>query len=100
MFAAGLAAFFTFALGGFVREHVKCPDTVYGEIVKPEWTDREADRYLVYEKWLRPREELPAELDRKRPADWRVYVEQARQQGHILTDDEAERIILYLEKYH
>ncbi len=100
MFIAGLAAFFAFAMGGFIREHSKSPDTVYGEIVKPEWTDEEADRYLVYDKWLGPRDEVPADLDRNRPDDWRCYVEQARQEGLALTDEEAERIIHYLEAHH
>jgi cytochrome bd-type quinol oxidase subunit 1 len=100
MFVVGLAAFFAFAMGGFIREHSKSPDTVYGEIVKPELTDREADRYLVYEKWLRPRNELPADLDRNRPDAWRRHVEQARREGLELTDREAERIIHYLEVRH
>jgi cytochrome bd-type quinol oxidase subunit 1 len=100
MFIAGLAAFITFVMGGFLREHSKSPDTVYGEIVKPEYTDREADRYLVYEKFLRPQDKLPAYLDRERPDDWRPQVQQARQQGLELTDEEAERIISYLEEYH
>jgi len=100
MFAAGLAAFFTFAMGGFVREHSKSPDTVYGQIVKPEWTDLEADRYLVYDKFLRPRDKVPADLDRDRPDDWRACVEQARADGLVLTDEEAERIINYLEAHH
>jgi cytochrome bd-type quinol oxidase subunit 1 len=100
IFVVGLAAFFAFAMGGFVREHAKSPDTVYGEIVKPEWTNYEADRYLVYEKWLVPRNEIPANLDRDRPDDWRRTVEQARADGLALTDDEAERIIRYLEAHH
>jgi len=81
MFVAGLAAFFAFAMGGFVRERSKSPDTVYGEIVKPEVTSMEADRYLVYTMWLQPRGEIPADLDRNRPEDWRQKVERARQDG-------------------
>ena len=100
MFLVGLAAFFTFTLGGFLREHIKSPDTVYGEIVKPEWTDREADRYLLYKKWLGPRNEFPADLDQNRPENWRQHVEQTRREGLVLTDEEAERIIKYLEVYH
>jgi hypothetical protein len=100
MFVVGLAAFFAFAMGGFIREHSKSPDTVYGEIVKPELTDKEADRYLLYDKWLKPRDEVPADLDRNRPDDWRRQVEQARRDGLELTDQEAERIIHYLEVRH
>jgi cytochrome bd-type quinol oxidase subunit 1 len=100
LFVAGLAAFFAFAMGGFVRERSKSPETVYGEIVKPEWTDQEADRYLVYDKFLRPRDRVPADLDRDRPDDWRAHVEQARTDGLALTDEQAERIIRYLESHH
>jgi len=100
MFIAGLAAFFTFALGGFVRERSKSPDTVYGEIVKPEWTDHEADRYLVYAKWLQPRGQFPEDLERQVPEDWQEEVRKARQQGLELTDEEARRIVRYLEEHH
>lgn len=100
MFIVGLAAFMAFAMGGFVREHSKSPDTVYGEIVKPELTDKEADRYLIYDKWLKPRNEMPEDLVRKRPESWRAEVEQARQDGLELTDDQAERIIRYLEEHN
>ena len=100
IFIAGLAAFFTFCFGGFIREHIKTPDTVYGEIVKPEWTDVEADRYLVYEKWLGPRHEMVSDLDLPSGGNWRNVVEQARQKGLVLTDQEAETIIKYLETNH
>lgn len=100
MFAAGLAAFMAFATGGFLREHIKNPDTVYGEIIKPETTAKEASRYLVYDKWLIPRGETPSALDRP-GADWRAEVQQARAAGEVdLTDSEAETIIQYLEEYH
>lgn len=97
MFVVGLAAFFTFALGGFVRERSKSPDTVYGEIIKPEFTNYEADRFLVYDKWLKPRNEMPSDLGKKQTENWRSQVEQARMKGLFLTDEEAERIIRYLE---
>jgi cytochrome bd-type quinol oxidase subunit 1 len=100
MFAAGLAAFFTFTLGGFVRERSKSPDTVYGEIIKPEFTEAEADRYLVYTKWLEPREQTPAVLEREAPESWQQEVQQARQQGLALTDEEAQRIVRYLEEHY
>ncbi|MBN1362193.1 MAG: cytochrome ubiquinol oxidase subunit I [Sedimentisphaerales bacterium] len=101
MFAVGLAAFFTFAMGGFVREHSKSPDTVYGEIVKPEQTQEEADRYLVYTKWLEPRGLYPSRLDEPPPEGWRQAVQTARDEGVVeLTDDEAQRIIGFLEENH
>lgn len=100
MFVVGLAAFMAFAMGGFIRERSKSPDTVYGEIVKPELTDKEADRYLVYDKWLRPRNEVPADLDRNRPDAWRRLVEQARGDGLELTEEETQRIVRYLEAHH
>jgi len=100
LFVAGMAAFFTFGLGGFVRERSKSPDTVYGEIVKPERTQLEADRYLVYTKWLRPQGLYPEDLERRASTDWQQQVQQARQQGLPLTDEEADRIIRYLEEHH
>jgi len=48
LFSAGMAAFCAFWVGGFVRERSKSPDTVYGEIVKPEVLDWEADRFLFF----------------------------------------------------
>ncbi len=99
-FLVGLAAFLAFAMGGFSREHIKSPDTVYGQIVKPEWTENEVDRYLVYQKWLEPRGQLPDDLDHRPAEGWRNAVQQARQQGLQLTDEEAERIITYLEEHH
>jgi cytochrome bd-type quinol oxidase subunit 1 len=100
MFVAGIAAFLAFAMGGFVRERSKSPDTVYGQITKPEQTRLEADRYLVYTKWLEPRDQTPEDLEREHPADWRQEVEQARRNGLALTDQEAERIIRYLEAHY
>lgn len=101
MFGVGLVAVLTFMQGGYVRETSKKPDTVYGEIIKPETTPLEADRYLVYSKWLKPQGLLPAELDRDRPADWGQAVQQARAAGEVvLTDDETERIVRYLEERH
>jgi hypothetical protein len=100
MFVVGLAAFFTFLLGGFVRERSRNPDTVYGQIVKPEWTQREVDRYLVYARWLKPQGLFPEDLDRRAPDNWQQEVQQARQQGLELTDEEAQRIIRYLEEHH
>jgi cytochrome bd-type quinol oxidase subunit 1 len=100
MFAVGLTSLFIFVMGGFVRERSKSPDTVYGEIQKPEQTSLEADRYLVYTKWLKPRNQYPEDLVREKVENWRQEVEQARQVGVELTDEEAERIIRYLEEHH
>ena len=101
MFITGLAAFFAFALGGFVRERSKSPDTVYGQIVKPEVTAYEADSYLVYTKWLEPQGLYPNALDTPPAEGWAQAVEQARNDGAVeLTDDEARRIVDFLEEQH
>lgn len=100
MFVAGLAAFFTFALGGFVRESSRNPDTVYGEIVKPEITLPEADRRLVYMKWLQPQGLLPLDIEAAPPEGWEQAVREARAQGLELTDEEAQRIVRYLEEHY
>ena len=52
MFLAGIAAFFTFAFGAFSRERVRQPHSVYGQLAKPETTEKEAARFLIYEQCL------------------------------------------------
>ena len=101
MFVAGLAAFFAFCLGGFVRERSKSPDTVYGQIVKPELTQMEADRYLVYETCIGCHHRTPKDLDRYDGGDWpkRVAIERSKRKLTI-TDAETERIIRYLQEHH
>jgi len=104
-FTAGLAAFFTFALGGFVREASKNPDTVYGEIVKPEVTPMEADRYLLYDKCVRCHNQdrpSPKDFARYTPKDWPAKVEQERRRDGAppMTDEEAQRIVRFLEEHY
>jgi len=101
MFVAGIAAFFTFCLGGFVREASKNPDTVYGEIVKPELTPMEADRYLVYKSCLGCHHRKTDELGDYDVKDWSKTVADERVKRKMtITDDEAERIIRYLREHH
>ena len=50
MFVVGLASFMAFAMGGFVRERSKSPDTVYGEIIKPEYTEEDAFKTAIVER--------------------------------------------------
>lgn len=98
LLTVGTAAFCAFLIGGFVRERSKSPDTVYGEIVKPEVLPREADRYLLYQRCLGCHV-TPAELARSGPQDWEARVEiERRRPGVALTDEEAARIADYLRK--
>ena len=105
-FIAGLAAFFAFTLGGFVRERSKSPDTVYGEIIKPEVTQAEADRFLVYDTCMRCHDQgglgpSPKDFARYPAKDWarRVQAERSRPDAPEITDEQAERIIHYLEEH-
>lgn len=101
MFVAGLAAFFTFTLGGFVRERSKSPYTVYMEIVKPEVLDWESDRFLLYEKCVRCHHKSPKDFSRYERRDWDVRVTIERQRpGLELTDEEALRITRYLQEHY
>jgi len=101
MFVAGLAAFFAFCLGGFVRERSKNPDTVYGEIVKPEYTEMEAARYLTYDKCIGCHHPTTQALTDRRGVDWAKQVAVERKQRRVtLTDDQAARIIRYLKEHH
>ena len=99
MFIAGLAAFFAFCLGGFVRESSRNPYTVYKELEKPEMLPEEADRFLVYDKCMVCHHNTPKFLERYKERDWkeRVTIERDRP-GVSITDDEAERIIRYLRE--
>lgn len=96
LFSAGMAAFCAFLVGGFVRERSKSPDTVYGEIVKPEVLDWEADRYLLYQRCLGCHQ-TPRQIEAYR-GDWteRLAVERQRP-GVSVSDEEAHRLVRYLE---
>jgi cytochrome bd-type quinol oxidase subunit 1 len=100
-FVAGLAAFFAFTLGGFVRERSKSPYTVYLEIEKPEALDREEDRFLLYQKCVRCHHKTPKDFVRYEKKDWneRVATERKRS-GAEITDQEAARIIRYLKEHY
>lgn len=101
MFIAGLAALFTFALGGFVRERSRQPFNVYEQLVKVEALPAEKDRVLVYQKCVDCHHASPAEFERYKPGDWaeRVEIERNRP-GLDLSDEEAERITRYLEEHY
>jgi hypothetical protein len=101
MFVAGLAAFLAFALGGFVREHSKSPYTVYKEIQKPEVTDFEADRFLVYDKCVDCHHKTPKDLFRYTTINWKDQVEIERNRpGVQITDEEASRIVRFLQEHN
>lgn len=101
MFVAGMAAFFTFALGGFVREKSRNPHTVYGEIEKPEATQAERDRFLFYQKCVDCHHQSPKDFEDYEVTDWpeRLEIERARPMVD-LTDDEAERLLSYLQEHY
>lgn len=99
MFIAGIAAFLTFAIGGYVREHSKTPYTVYDQLQKPEVTELESDRYLFYKKCLDCHHKNPQEIMQYKTINWkeRVEIEQNRP-GVEISDEEASRIIRYLQE--
>jgi cytochrome bd-type quinol oxidase subunit 1 len=100
MLVAGLAAFFTFCLGGFVREACRNPDTVYGQLAKPEVTPKEADRWLTYRQCLPCHSDSPAFLERTTDRDWPGVVarERARPGAPRMTDEQAAMIVRYLQE--
>jgi cytochrome bd-type quinol oxidase subunit 1 len=101
LFLAGAAAFFAFALGGFVRERARNPYTVYGELTKPEMVSYEEDRFLLYDKCIDCHHQTVREFARYKPRDWQQRVEiEAGRPGVNLTEGEKLRIIGYLEGRH
>ena len=101
MFAAGLAAFFTFALGGFVRERARQPFNVYEELVKVEVLPHEEDRYLLYKKCVVCHHKSPKEFERYPRKDWAFLVEIERNRpGADISIEDAERIVRYLKEYY
>jgi len=99
MFAAGMAAFFTFAIGGFVRERSKNPYAVYLQHEKPEAVPEERDRFLFYRVCIGCHHQNAGDLLKIRGENWRARVERERRRlGVDLTDEEAGRIIRYLEE--
>jgi cytochrome bd-type quinol oxidase subunit 1 len=101
LFVAGLAAFFAFTFGGFVREASKNPETVVGQLAKPEVTPAEADRFLTYKTCLgcHHADEGPRLFTRSRGADWAAVLEQERARPGFppLTDEQARRVAAWLE---
>ena len=101
MFAAGLAAFFAFALGGFVRERARQPYNVYEQLVKVEVLPQEEDRLLLYEKCVTCHHRSPKDFERYGSKDWDVRVGLERERpGADISDREAERIVRYLKEYY
>lgn len=97
LLAAGLASFFVFALGGFVRERSRQPYTVYQQLLKPEITTQEADRLITYEKCFTCHS--PGEMERYKKDDWeaRVAIERKRP-GVDITNEQAQRIVRFLKE--
>jgi len=99
MFSVGIAAFFAFALGGFVRERSRQPYNVYLTLVKPEALPVETDRALTYQKCLGCHLASPNEFERHKGANWAQIVQREREMGRAqITDQEAKRIVNYLEE--
>jgi hypothetical protein len=92
--AVGLFAFSAFLIGGFVRERSRSPYTVYREIAKPEMVDREADRFLFYDKCLGCHR--LAELERG-GRDWPATMAAERLRAGVeLSEPQAARLVRYL----
>ncbi len=101
MFVGGVAATCAFLIGGFVRERSRSPYTVYKEIVKPEVTQVEADRFLFYERCVLCHHKNPGDFEQYRGGDWGMKVEAERaREGVSLNDGEAGQIINYLKEQY
>ncbi len=100
MFIGGMAAFTAFLIGGFVRAKSRQPYTVYEQILKPEATEEEIDRFLFTERCVHCH--LGArDFKDWRGRDWKSLVQAERKRpGVDLSDDEAQRIIRYLEEQY
>ncbi len=100
MFTGGMAAFTAFLIGGFVREKSRQPYTVYREIIKPEATTSEIDRFLLYERCVYCH--IGAEdFNKWRGRDWEALVEAERARPGVNLDDaESQRIINYLKEQY
>jgi cytochrome bd-type quinol oxidase subunit 1 len=100
MFAGGMAACVAFLIGGFVREKSRQPHTVYGQIIKPEATVQEMDRFLFTERcvYCHPG---TGEFEAWRGRDWARLVEAERlRPGVRLDNEEAGRIVDYLKEHY
>ncbi len=103
MFAAGMAAFFAFCFGGFVREASRQPYTVYGEIQKPEATQFEKDRFLLYQSCATCHHETMNEFDLydgKKSWDELVRDADHREALEKLPSDEQDRVLRFLKEHY
>ncbi len=98
MLVAGLASMLTFGLGGFVRERSKNPYTVYLQQEKPETSQKERDRFLLHSKCVGCHHRKVSDILSIQNENWSARIPQERRrEGLELTDQEAQRIIRYLE---
>lgn len=99
VFIAGIASFLVFAAGGNIRERVRQPHTVYGQLEKPEVLEGERDRFVTYEKCVECHHRSERRLVLPKGETWaqRVAVER-RRPGVSLSDEDAARVVRYLEE--
>jgi cytochrome bd-type quinol oxidase subunit 1 len=99
LLVGALASILVFALGGNIRERAKSPQTVYGELEKPEATDYERNRFLAYQNCVQCHHLSPRDLVLPEGESWaeRVSIER-RRSGVEISDEAAARIVSYLEE--
>ena len=82
-----------------MRERARQPYSVYNQLVKPEVTVLEADRWLAYEKCIGCHLQSPKDFARKKPDSWAELVARERKEHQIaVTDEETVRIVKFLEE--
>jgi hypothetical protein len=98
LLVGGLASMLVFFLGGNIRERARQPQSVYGQLEKPEATNYERSRFLTYDKCMQCHIS-PKDLKLPDGENWeqRLAIEQQRP-GAIISDAEARSIIGYLEE--
>ena len=100
MFIAGMAAFVSFLIGGFIKSKARQPYTVYKEILKPESTPGEEARFLLHERCLYCHPGAKG-FDAHGEKDWDSLVQAERDRpGVELTDDEARQLVEYLKEQY
>ncbi|MBM4033326.1 MAG: hypothetical protein FJ291_16305 [Planctomycetes bacterium] len=101
MFVAGLAAFLAFCIGGMVREGARQPQTVYGQLEKPETLPRERDRFLLYERCVQCHHRTVNEFNRyDHRRSWADILSDKDHRGVWKAPDEQARLLRYLEEYY